>query len=122
MASQGIRKVVIILVHAFIGWVLCGAVMMIGREIMSMQTTLIVHAIAAPVFFAVISWNYFRKFNFTSSFITALIFLGFIMAMDFFLVALVFEKSLDMFRNPLGTWIPFVLIFLATYITGLILV
>jgi len=41
-----------------------------------------------------------------------------VMAIDFFLVALVVNGSLDMFRSLLGTWIPFALIFLSTYLTG----
>jgi hypothetical protein len=40
------------------------------------------------------------------------------MVMDAGIVAPVFEKSYVMFKSVLGTWIPFILIFLATYITG----
>jgi len=50
---------------------------------------------------------------------TAVIFVGFVIAVDFFLVALLMLNSFEMFTSPLGTWIPFVLIFLATYLTGL---
>ncbi len=39
--------------------------------------------------------------------------------MDFLLVALVILRSLAMFASLLGTWIPFALIFTATYLTGL---
>jgi hypothetical protein len=56
-------KLFIILAHAFVGWVLCAATMGIGMAVTSMQTTLILHAIAAPVFFACVSLVYFRKFN-----------------------------------------------------------
>ncbi len=41
--------------------------------------------------------------------------------MDAGLVAPVFEKSYDMFRSLIGTWIPFILIFISTYLTGLYL-
>jgi hypothetical protein len=37
---------------------------------------------------------------------------------DMFVVALLIEKSLDMFRSPLGTWVPFLLIFLSSWVTG----
>jgi hypothetical protein len=37
--------------------------------------------------------------------------------MDFFLVALIIIRSLDMFRRFLGTRIPFTLIFASTYLT-----
>jgi hypothetical protein len=49
---------------------------------------------------------------------TAIIFVGFVISVDFFLVALLINKSLEMFASLLGTWIPFVLIFTSTYLTG----
>lgn len=112
-------KVIIILLHAFVGWLLCGAVMVIGPQMMSMQTTLIVHAIAAPVFFFAVSIFYHQKFKYTSPFQTALIFMGFVIFMDLFLVALIIQGSFEMFTSILGTWFPFVLIFTATYCAGL---
>jgi len=51
---------------------------------------------------------------------TALIFVGFVIVVDFFLVALLINRSLEMFTSLLGTWIPFALIFTSTYVTGLI--
>jgi hypothetical protein len=38
-----------------------------------------------------------------------------------FVVALLVEKSFDMFRSVLGTWLPFALIFLATWLTGIVM-
>ena len=58
----------------------------IGMAMTSLQTTLILHAIGAPVFF---------------------------------IVTLLINDSLDMFRSLLGAWIPFGLIFSSTCITGL---
>ena len=116
---MNIKKTLIILLHAFIGWALCAATMGIGMASLSMQNALIVHAIGAPIFFTVISLFYFHKFNYTSPLRTALIFVGFVIAVDFFVVALLINRSLDMFTSLLGTWIPFALIFLSTYLTGL---
>lgn len=113
------KKVFVILAHAFIGWALCGATMGIGMATMSIENALIVHAIGAPIFFTIISLFYFNRFNYTSPLQTALIFVGFVIFMDFFLVALLINRSLDMFANLLGTWIPFALIFASTYLTGL---
>jgi hypothetical protein len=114
------KKLFIIVNHAFIGWVMCAAIMGIGMQIFSMKTTLIIHAIGGPVGFLILSLIYFKNFNYTSPLQTATIFIGFIIFMDFFLVALLIEKSFAMFKSPLGTWIPFALIFLVTFITGLI--
>jgi hypothetical protein len=116
------RKILIILAHAFVGWALCTATMVIGMATMSLESALIVHAIGAPVFFTVISLIYFNKFNYTSPLQTALIFVSFVIVVDFFVVALMINQSLEMFASPLGTWIPFALIFTSTYVTGLLTV
>lgn len=110
----------VILAHGIVGWAFCGAIIGIGRQLFSMETTLLIHAIGAPVGFALLSLLYFRKFAFTSPIQTAILFLSIVVALDLFLVAPVFEKSFAMFASVLGTWIPFALIFAATLITGLI--
>ncbi len=116
------QKIAIILAHAFLGWLLCFATIGIGMAVTTMNNTLIIHAILAPLFFAVISYFYFRRFNFTTPLQTAVIFLGFVILMDFFVVALLINRSFEMFTSLLGTWIPFALIFLSTYLTGLLTV
>jgi len=113
------RKILIILLHAFIGWALCAATIGIGMSTTTLQNALIIHAVAAPIIFSLISLVYFKKFHFTTPLQTALIFTGFVMAMDFFVVALLVNKSLEMFTSLLGTWIPFLLIFGSTLLTGL---
>ena len=100
------KKVIVILIHAFIVWALCGAVIGIGRSITTIELTLILHAIGAPVFAALASLVYFKKFNYTTPLQTAIIFLLFVITMDAGLVAPVFEESYEMFRSVLGTWIP----------------
>jgi hypothetical protein len=91
----------------------------IGMATMPIENALIVHAIGAPLFFAGVSLVYFYKFNYTKPLQTAIIFVGFVIVVDFFLVALLINGSLDMFTSLLGTWIPFALIFASTYLTGL---
>jgi hypothetical protein len=112
------RKVFILLVHAFIGWALCFATIGIGMAVTSLQNALIAHAIGAPIFFVIVSLVYFRKFNFTTPLQTATIFIAFVIGMDFFIVAVLINKSFEMFTSLLGTWIPFTLIFSSTYLTG----
>ena len=113
------RKLITVFVHAFVGWALCAATMTIGMATTSMQNALIIHAIGAPVFFTIVSLIYFTKFNYTTPLQTAILFVGFVISVDFFLVALLINKSLEMFASLLGTWIPFALIFTSTYLTGL---
>lgn len=113
-----ISKIMIILAHALVGWALCAATMGIGMAVTSLNNALIIHAIGAPIFFASISLLYFRRFNYTTPLQTAAIFTAFVIIVDFFVVALLINHSLDMFTSLLGTWIPFALIFAATWLTG----
>jgi hypothetical protein len=106
------------LAFAFIGWAICGAIMGIGRTVTSLENTLVIHAIGAPIVFAVLTYIYIRKFNYTTPLQTARVFLAFVVGMDVFVVAMFIEKSFAMFASILGTWIPFALIFLSTYLTG----
>ncbi|RPI17560.1 MAG: hypothetical protein EHM58_08795 [Ignavibacteriae bacterium] len=117
--NSSIIKKAIIVIYAFILWILCGAVIGIGRSVTSIELTLIIHAIAAPVFASLISRFYYKKYNYTSPISTAIVFMLFVMIMDAGLVAPVIEKSFDMFKSILGTWIPFLLIFISVYITGI---
>jgi hypothetical protein len=113
------KKVLIILAFSFAGWALCGAAMGIGMALTSVENAMIIHAFAAPVIYFTLSWVYFSRWNYTSPFRTAAIFLSFVILMDFFIVALIINRSLEMFTSPLGTWIPFLLIYLTTYLTGI---
>ena len=115
-------RIAILIAHAFIGWALCAATMGIGMALTSLQTALIIHALGAPIFFAVISLVYFNRFHFTSPIQTALVFVGFVIVVDFVVVALLINKSLVMFGSLLGTWIPFALIFGSTLVTGTIVI
>jgi hypothetical protein len=115
-----LKKALIVLAFAFGGWALCAATMGIGMAVTTLSRALIVHAIAAPVFFVSLSLLYHRRFHYTAPWQTAVLWLGFVMAMDFFVVALLINRSLEMFASPLGTWIPFALIFASTWLTGLV--
>jgi hypothetical protein len=114
-----IKQSVILIILALIGWALCGAIIGIGRSITSMENILIIHAIAVPILFAILSFIYFRKFKHASPFKTAAFFMLFVIFMDAFIIAPFVEKSFDMFTSILGTWTPFLLIFASTYFVGL---
>ena len=112
------RNLVIVLTHALIGWTLCAATMGIGMAVTSVDNALVIHAIGAPIFFAGVSLVYFRRFSYTTPTQTATIFIAFVILMDFFVVAMLIARSFEMFTSLLGTWIPFVLIFMSTYLSG----
>jgi hypothetical protein len=68
-----------------------------------------------------VSSVYFRRFAYTSPLQTAGAFTAFIVLVDFLVVAIGINHSLDMFGSALGTWIPFTSIFLGTWVTGVLM-
>jgi len=112
------KQVMIILVHALVIWMVCGGIMYAGMSFTTMTWALIIHAVGAPLVATAVSLLYFNKFHYTAPLATAAIFMGVVIFMDVFVVALLIEKNFAMFSSLLGTWIPFALIFTATYLTG----
>jgi hypothetical protein len=45
-----------------LGWAICGGTIALGRLLMSMPTVLIVHAIVAPIAFAVLTLHFFHVY------------------------------------------------------------
>ncbi|WP_455370003.1 hypothetical protein [[Eubacterium] cellulosolvens] len=111
-------KSLVILLHGFIIWALCGAVMGVGMSTTSLNNALIIHAIAAPIIAILISALYFKKFNYTTPLQTSIIFVTIAILADVFIVSMLINKSFEMFESFLGTWLVFILIFIATYLTG----
>jgi hypothetical protein len=113
------KKTFILLTHAFLIWAFCATIIIAGRAFATLDMTLTIHVLATPVIATAVSIVYFRFYHYTSPLQTAIIFLLFAMAMDAGLVAPFIEKSYQMFTSAWGTWIPFALIFIPTYITGM---
>jgi hypothetical protein len=67
------KKNLTIVVYALIGWALCFATMGIGQALLPLQTALIIHAVAAPIFLALLSVSYFKRFSYTTPLQTALL-------------------------------------------------
>lgn len=113
-----VKKALVVLGFACAVWAFCGALVGIGRQIMSMDMTLIIHAIGAPVGAFLLGRIYFQNFAYTSPLATAAIFVSTALILDLFIVAMLIERSFDMFRSVLGVWFPQMLIFLATWFSG----
>lgn len=120
MRKLNYKKVLILLAHTFVVWGLCGAVMGIGMANTTLQKALVIHVIAAPMIAIAVSSLYYWKFNYTTPMNTAIVFVAFVIFMDIFLVAMVINNSFDMFKSFIGTWLPFILIFTTTYLTGVL--
>ena len=89
----------------------------VGMAVTTVENAIMAHAIFAPIIAVIVSLIYYSKFNYTTTLQTATVFVAFIIIVDFFVVALLINKSLEMFMSPFRTWIPFMLIFVATYLT-----
>jgi hypothetical protein len=122
MLSAGVastKSAAVAATYGLMGWVLCGATMSVGMKMTTLQVALILHALAAPIIFTVLSLVYFHRVGSWSPLRTAAAFLGVVVVMDVLVVALLIERSFEMFGSILGTWLPFFLIFISTWWTGL---
>ncbi len=111
-------KTVSVVIHGVVGWAICGATVAVGRLVVSMQTTLIVHAVVAPLAFGLLTWHHFSDSPGSSPRSVALSMAGIVVGLDALFVAPVLERSYEMFRSVLGTWIPFGSILAASYLAG----
>lgn len=102
------------------GWALCAFVMGGLMAIAPLWLALTLHAVAAPVIFAVLSYYYFRVPGARQPLPTALAFTALVILLDAVVVAGLILRSPDMFTSIPGTWLPFALIFAATWVTGTI--
>jgi len=119
MLPASTKGAAVAVTHGLVGWGLCGATMGMGMKVTTLGTALFIHALAAPVIFTALSLVYFRRWGSWSPLRTAAVFLGVVAAMDVLVVALLIERSFEMFTSVLGTWLPFLLIFVSTWWTGL---
>jgi hypothetical protein len=104
--------------HAVVGWAICGSTIAVGRKVLSMPHTLLIHAIVAPLVFALLSMHFFRRYPTASPIGTSLGFVGIVAGLDAFVVAPLIEHSYAMFTSALGTWIPFTSIWLSSFLVG----
>jgi hypothetical protein len=119
MDGDFVKHMAITKMHAIVGWGLCGLVMYAGMATTTTANAIIIHLIAAPVVFWALSTLYFKRFDYFSPLHTAAILVAVVISLDVIIVALIIEKSFDMFRSPMGTWIVFGLIFVVTWLTGI---
>ncbi|HJL18285.1 MAG TPA: flavodoxin domain-containing protein [Sandaracinaceae bacterium LLY-WYZ-13_1] len=107
-----------LLAHGALGWAACTAVMMGLLQVASLGVALTVHAIAAPLVFVALAWHYFRARGAREPLSTATAFTAIVVVLDLVVVGGAIQQSLAMFASFAGTWLPFALIFGATWATG----
>lgn len=105
-------------IRGVIGWAICGASIGVGRQLVSMDAALVIHAVVAPLAFGALTWSHVRRHPRSTPGAMALTMLGIVVGLDALVVAPFFERSYAMFRSVLGTWIPFGSILASSYIVG----
>ena len=115
------RSITRLLAHAVVGWASCFAVMSVLLRLLGLSGALALHALAAPLIFTGLSSHYFRARGARDPLPTAVAWLAVVALLDLIVVAGVVLRSLAMFGSIVGTWLPFTLIFLATWATGEVL-
>ncbi len=116
--KPSVNQPLTLLAFATLGWAFCAAIMGILPPLVGMGTALIVHLIAGPSGFAALTLVYHRRVAKYAPLTVAVVFVSWVILVDFVLVALVILGSLEMFRSPVGTWIPFMLIFALSWAVG----
>lgn len=115
------RSIWRLLIHGVAGWILCAATMGALLHLVSFTVALVLHAIAAPLFFAALAWNYFRARGARDPLPTAIAWTAVVMLLDLVILAVGLERSFAMFRSIAGTWLPLSLIFGVTWAIGAVM-
>jgi hypothetical protein len=82
-----VKRRVILILHGLVGWAICGATIGVGRQVVSMDTTLLIHAAVAPLAFGLLTWLFFRWFPKYSGLAVALTMLSVVVVLDALSVA-----------------------------------
>ncbi|MDP6805385.1 MAG: hypothetical protein QF902_08650 [Rhodospirillales bacterium] len=112
---MSLHDLLVLFLIALPPWAACGATMVIGMAKTTLNLTLALHAVVAVVGFGAASYLYF---HWTASAVTPLqaatVLTAVVVILDVFVVAMLFQRSFEMFRSFAGTWLPFALIFAAS--------
>jgi hypothetical protein len=87
-------------------------------QTVSTGAAIAIHAVAAPFIFAGIAIGYFGARGARDPLPTAIAFTAIVALLDATVVAALVLRDFAMFASFAGTWLPFMLIFLATWVTG----
>jgi menaquinone-dependent protoporphyrinogen oxidase len=112
------RSVVRLTAYGLTGWAACAATMAALTQIAGATIASVVHDVAAPAIFVALGERYFRARGARDPLPTAAAWTAIVAGLDGVVIAGGVQRSLAMFGSLTGTWLPLVLIFLATWATG----
>jgi hypothetical protein len=105
---------------ALVLWGVCGAAIAIGRRMWSIDTTLRLHLVAAPAIAYLVAAAHRELAPQFDPLLRAAAITITVMLLDALVVAPLFELSYAMFKSAIGTWLPFVAIFVAAWAAGVL--
>ncbi len=107
-----------LLAHGVLGWALCAALTVALSRLGSLGVTMAVRAFFAPLVFLAISIRYFHPDGAREPLPTALSWSVILAVLDAAVLAGAMSYGLSMFTSIVGTWLPYSLVFLTTWLTG----
>ncbi len=116
---SALKKTFILIFLGTLGWLLSGSVFYVSELLFKQYLAILFHFVFAPFIFVGVSIIYFKYCACIKPIYTALVFTLIVILLDFLVLSLLVERNLRLFTNVMGTWIPFLFIFLATFLTGL---
>jgi hypothetical protein len=118
MRAMSLGSTLALVAYAAVGSALCAAVIAVGRQVVSLETALIVHALAAPLIFAGLAFRSFGRVDDVAPLQAATLGAGVVILLDVAVAALVVERGFAMFGGGIGTWLPFASIFAVIHVVG----
>jgi len=113
------RSLARLVTHGLVGWGLCAVHELWLLEVATPQRTVVVRAIAAAIIFGMVAWHYFSVRGARDPLPSASFFTGLVVVLD---LALRFfaPGSSDVLMGFAGTWLPWLLVFVTTYVIGVV--
>jgi menaquinone-dependent protoporphyrinogen oxidase len=105
--------------HGLVGWALCAMLVMWLLDVATPQRAVIVRAIAATIIFGMAAWHYFSVRGAREPLPAAVFFTLLVVALDLTLPSFA-PRSTAVITGFAGTWLPWSLVFVTTYLTGLL--
>jgi menaquinone-dependent protoporphyrinogen oxidase len=104
--------------HALLGWLSSAVTMVALLRVARPSVALAFHAALAPIIFTAVAAHYFRPRGAHEPLPTAAAFAAVVAILDAAVVAGLVTRSFSMFASFVASWLPFLLIFAATWAIG----
>lgn len=104
--------------HAFAIWTLSAALLVGSMILLPNQTAVAIRLITAPLLGTIVASVFFNKYEDARPLGVAVTFAATVAVLDAIVLAAIVQRSFALFLQPLATWVPYALIFAATWASG----